>query len=306
MNSTLSAYAQRIKSIARTARSEAKLEGEVNQVLKECLAEFGISFDPFVNEALSSLGLSQVDSDRPDGVFGHIVYDYKVPHTLSGAVGVRNAKAQIEKYLDAVTNGGHERDPQDCRKWFGYVLDGHAILYCQSNGTQWMWSNRIEISEHSLLFLVHIYRSLRRKSLTSSLLSDAFGKHSDVAREAIRVLSAHLSKPRHKTNMLFREWKRLFEQVSTYNLEQLPSLKAWAGEIGIATKDASQILFAMHTYYSIVVKILTSELLVISSSSGVSVSEAIASAPTDEQLRAILQDLENSEYYNKVPDFKFP
>jgi hypothetical protein len=41
--------------------------------------------------------------------------------------------------------------------------------------------------------------------------------------------------------MLFREWKRLFEQVSTYGLEQLPALRAWAKSLGIATKDASQI-----------------------------------------------------------------
>ena len=33
----LSAYVERIKAVARTARSEAKLEGEFNQILKECL-----------------------------------------------------------------------------------------------------------------------------------------------------------------------------------------------------------------------------------------------------------------------------
>ena len=77
-------------------------------------------------------------------------------------------------------------------------------------------------------------------------------------------MCSHLAKPRHKTNMLFREWKRLFEQVSTYGLDQLTSLRSWAVENGIATKDALQILFAMHSYYSIVVKILTSELLSIS------------------------------------------
>ena len=77
-------------------------------MLKECLAEFGIAFDPHVNETLRSLGLSQVDADRPDGVFGHIVYDYKAPGKLSGAADLQKAKDQIEKkYLDKIT-GGHE------------------------------------------------------------------------------------------------------------------------------------------------------------------------------------------------------
>lgn len=241
----LAPYAARIRNVARRARSESKLEGEVNQILRESLAEYGVSFDPFVNETLSSLGLSQIDSDRPDGVFGHIVYDYKAPGLLSKPTEVRKAKLQLLKYLDSVTGGGHSVNSEECRKWFGYIIDGFRFFYCQSNGSQWIWSQGIEVSAHSLFFLVHIYRSLRRKPLTSSLLSQAFGRDSDVAREAIRVFAAHLSKPKHKTNMLFREWKRLFEQVSTYELDQLASLKAWATDVGIATKDAAHILFAM-------------------------------------------------------------
>ena len=55
----LSDYIARIAEAARKAKSESKLEGEFNQILKECLHEFGISFDPHVNETLKSMGLSQ-------------------------------------------------------------------------------------------------------------------------------------------------------------------------------------------------------------------------------------------------------
>lgn len=82
-----------------------------------------------------------------------------------------------------------------------------------------------------------------------------------MARQLLGTMCSHLSKPKHRTTMLFREWKRLFEQVSTYGLDQLPTLKAWAKSQGIATKDASQILFAIHSHYALVVKLLTSELL---------------------------------------------
>ena len=69
----LKKYTKRIAEIARKAKSESKFEGEFNQILKECLNDFGIQFDPHVNETLKSMGLSQVDAGRPDGVFGHIV-----------------------------------------------------------------------------------------------------------------------------------------------------------------------------------------------------------------------------------------
>lgn len=294
----LSEYIQRIKNIARTARSESKLEGEFNQILKECLAQFDIKFDPHVNETLKSMGLSQVDADRPDGVFGHIVYDYKAPRVLSSAKDLQEAKGQVERYLDRIT-GGHETDAAACVKWFGYICDGVTLVYCRSDQRRWQWSRPLPITESTLLFLVHAYRSLKRKPLTAKLLSFAFGKESDVARELIRLMCSRLSNPRHRTNMLFREWKRLFEQVSMYGLDQLPSLRKWAAENGIATEDASHILFAMHTYYSLVVKILTSELLSISTHSTFSVCEEITATTTINDLLAVLTRIENGEYYQR-------
>lgn len=294
----LSEYIARITEIACKAKSESKLEGEFNQILKECLHEFGIQFDPHVNETLKSMGLSQVNADRPDGVFGHIVYDYKAPGVLSSLKDLKGAKDQIERYLDRIT-GGHSDASDACVAWFGYVTDGRTFVYCRSNRRSWQWSRALPLTESTLLFLVHAFRSLKRKPLTARLLSESFGKESDVAREIIRVMCSHLSKPRHKTNMLFREWKRLFEQVSTYGLDQLPSLKKWAAKNGIATKDASHILFAMHSYYSLVVKIVTSELLSISTHNTFSVCDEITGTTTIEELHAVMTRIENGEYYRR-------
>lgn len=294
----LNEYIKRIKNVANTARSESKLEGEFNQILKECLADFGIDFDPHVNETLKSMGLSQVDAGRPDGVFGHIVYDYKAPKVLSSEKNMQEAKQQLERYLDRIT-GGHENDPIACGQWFGYICDGITLIYCRSNSMLWQWSRPLPITENTLLFLVHAFRSLQRKPLTATLLSNSFGKESTVAQELIRVMCSHLSKPRHKTNMLFREWKRLFEQVSTYGLDQLPSLKKWATDNGIATKDASHILFAMHSYYSLVVKIVTSELLSISTHSTFSVCEEVVATSTIDDLHSVMTRIENGEYYRR-------
>src|SRR5208282_5586970 len=97
----------------------------------------------------------------------------------------------------------------------------------------------------------------------------------------------------------FREWKRLFEQVSTYGLNQLPTLKSWARSLGIATKDASQILFAIHSYYALVVKLLTSELLTaVSPITPRSLCQSMANSEVD-QVYALLADLEDGDYWRK-------
>ena len=294
----LSHYVKRIAAITHSARSEAKLEGDFNHVLKDCLAEWGIDFDPHVNETLKSMGLSQVDASRPDGVFGHIVYDYKVPGTLSSSSGLQAAKRQLEGYLDSIT-GGHESAGPSCRKWLGYVCDGRTLAYCRSDSHAWQWLRPLPISENTLLFLVHAYRSLNRKPLTAELLSITFGKESEIARNLIREMCRNLSAPHHRTNMLFREWRRLFEQISTYELEQLPSLYAWADENSIVSDNTSQLLFALHSYYSIVVKLLTSELLAISTPQSVSFCENILAASTTEELYRIVEQIEDGEHYRR-------
>ncbi|WP_441000757.1 N-6 DNA methylase [Fodinibius sp. SL11] len=294
MQLELEEYVKRIKKITDSGGSEAKLEGEVNQILKECLAEYDIDFDPNVNTSLSNLGLCQIDASRPDGVFGHIIYDYKSPNSLNDTSTLKKSKQQLEGYLKSVTNEKEESNPND---WIGYLFDGNSIFYCQKKSNKWIWSPRRKLSENSLSYLIRIHRSLNKKPLTPEFLSTAFGKNATVAQNTIRELCNNLSNPSRKTQMLFREWKRLFEQVSTYELDQLPSLKKWASENRIESTDASEILFSLHTYYSIVVKILTSELLSVSTPSTFSLCQKIANASDEEEIWQLLKQLESSEYY---------
>jgi hypothetical protein len=132
------------------------------------------------------------------------------------------------------------------------------------------------------------------------MLAYSFGKNSNTARAVVTTMCSHLSKPRHRTTMLFREWKRLFEQISTYGLDQLPTLKAWAKSLGIATKDASQILFAMHSYYALVVKLLTSELLAAVNPLNMrSICQSLANAKDTEHFYLLLSELEDGNYWRR-------
>lgn len=289
----LERYVQEIEAITRQARSEAGLQIKLEHLLSELLGHFEISYEPSVNETLKSHGLSQVDSTRPDSLFGHVVLDYKSPRLLAVPKEFQKAKQQIEGYLDSVTGADH---PVECEKWSGILWDGASLAFCHSNGQTWAWTELFDVSEASLLTVVGTYRALQRKPLTASLLAYSFGKDSEVARTILTTMCSHLSKPRHRTTMLFREWKRLFEQVSTYGLDQLPALKAWASSLGIATKDASQILFAIHSYYALVVKLLTSELLsAVNPINPRSLCQLMANS-TANQLYELLADLEDGNY----------
>ena len=85
-------YVDRIIKISETAISEAKLEGELNQVLKELLSSFDIPYDPIVNVTLKIQGLTQVNSNRTDSLFGHVVLDYKRPGILEKAANIKKSQ----------------------------------------------------------------------------------------------------------------------------------------------------------------------------------------------------------------------
>lgn len=291
-------YVDRILKIAGTAISEAKLEGELNQVLKELLSSFDIPYDPIVNVTLKIQGLTQVNSNRPDSLFGHVVLDYKKPGTLEKAANIKKSRKQIEKYLDTIT-GSHNKAGSECERWAGILWDGFRLIFCRSDGVNWLWTKPYELSKYSLLTLIQIYRSLGKEPLTANRLNHYFGKNSDAAGKVLPVMCRILANPMHKTTMLFHEWKRLFEQVSTYSLSQLPSLKNWAKKNGIETNDAAHILFALHTYYSIVVKLLTAELLSsVNNLSGASLLADIVNAPTIEEIFRNIAKIENNDFYS--------
>jgi len=289
-------FVRQINDATRRARSEASLQIKLEQLLSELLAQFEIPYQPSVNETLKAQGLSHTDSTRPDSLFGHVVLDYKAPRLLDAPREFLKAKQQMEGYLGNVAGADHA---VACQRWAGVLWDGASLAFCHSDGQRWAWTGLFGVSDASLLTLVGTYRALQRKPLTASLLASSFGKDSEVARAIITTMCSHLSKPRHRTAMLYREWKRLFEQVSAYGLHQLPALKKWAASLGIATRDAPQILFAIHSYYALVVKLLTSELLTaVNPVSPRSICQLMANSTAD-QLYGLLADLEGGDYWRK-------
>ena len=101
----LGLYVEKIHRLTREARSEGALQVGLEPLLAELLDAFGVRYKPSINETLKSQGLSQVDSTRPDSLFGHVVLDYKGPLLLSSPKHLSKAKEQIENYLNACTGG---------------------------------------------------------------------------------------------------------------------------------------------------------------------------------------------------------
>ena len=66
-----------------------------------------------------------------------------------------------------------------------------------------------------------------------------------------------------KTKMLFSDWKRVFSQVCSYSVDKLVGLIDYYGLQDYGVVDVEKLLFATHTYYTILMKLLTSEIVTL-------------------------------------------
>lgn len=292
-------YVTKIQAIARSAPTESKFEVEVTPLLRELLAEYQVKYNPSINETLRSVGRSQVSAQRPDSLFGNVVLDYKVPGRLGRAREIKQSKAQIEGYLEEISSSPISTQTERGRL-AGILFDGEWLTFCHDAGGEWRWTPLYPVSAASLMTLVQTYRSLDKEPLNSTLLCRYFGKDSEVAQQTVSALISALSDPSPRTYMLFKEWMRLFEQAASYDYAQVPSLKTIASRLHVVPASPAHVLFALHTYYSIVVKLLTAELLNCTRDIEPNlIVSNIANATSYHEVFRIFTQLENGDFYKR-------
>lgn len=99
----------------------------------------------------------------------------------------------------------------------------------------------------------------------------------------------------------------MFEQVSTYELDQIPALANWAREWDLpGRKDPSLLLFCLHTYYALIVKLLTVELVTVSQQFSMeSFFEKLAHTDDALDFKLTFEKLESGDVYRDLRILNF-
>ena len=198
-----------------------------------------------------------VSGGRADALYGHVVIEYEKPRTFNTGRGYEHAVEQVKQRIREHA-GGEPGLP----RYFGVVLDGYRIGFVR-------WREKIKDFESSrrplkvnsitVARLVEAVAGLKRKALNAEELLNDFGPGSRIAENTVRVFYRKLSgKTATRTRVLFRDWRRVFSQVCAYSPEKLGGLKeAYGFEAGAV--DVEKLLFSLHTYYALIVKLLAAE-----------------------------------------------
>ncbi len=167
---------------------------------------------------------------------------------------------------------------------------------------------RIPVNGHTILTFLEALRGLKRWPLRVELLNKYLGAGSRVAETLVRVLYETLATNREqkRVKVLFNDWKRVFGQVCGYSPEKIKGLEQAYGlsEDGI---DYEGLLFAVHTYYALVMKLLAAEVAV---SLGDSYLQSYlkkfetAYYHGQEELRSMLRDVEEGDIFARAIGIK--
>ena len=222
-------------------------------------------------------------SGRADAIHGQVIIKYEKPRILRSPKWVNHAKDQLIRYIEGEANEQKETlfliDP----KLVGIGFDGEQIFFIKYNGDKVQPKLKLDENDFKLIgpykfelqsaktFLMYL-RVLSRRLLTAENLADVFGPKSNIAPLVVSAFTDALENwdTTSKARTFYDEWCRLFgivygEQFNTYQskeLEELTTFYRVSDEV-----DFQRLLFAVHTYFVFLMKLISAELLSISETS---------------------------------------
>jgi len=314
--------AQAIEKQTRHARSEEDAKMAIEPILRRAFTEAGIDVDIAEYEKTTA-----VTAKRMDAVYGYLIIEYKAPGKLGRKASLAAAKHQLEQYLneEAKRHGRHAED--FLQKAVGVAIDGREILFARYTKTAKLLTPPVPIeSEEQDLFpevavrrgfhfqgpypitasslanLLIYVRSAARMPLTAQNLAKVFNPGTEVARIAVSELYSAAMRGQRRRSFprvatFYEEWDRIFGVVYGEKLEKAETAaeetaRLYGLPLGIRLKP---LLFAIHTFYALLMKLIAVEILALQRDFGVTSFVGGLSAETDDIVRDQLSLLESGE-----------
>jgi len=246
---------EEIRQAAQESITEEDLRIRVENILRVRLCDpLGVPWARYERRTVVS-GL------HSDALYGNVILEYEKPHTFDIRSGFDRAINQLKGYIKEEA----ERGRVSLNRFFGVALDGFKIGFVRYSLRlkNWDVQGPIEVNTFSVLKLLEAIRGLARKPLDADLLIKDLGPGSKVAKNVVNVFYNRIVNPKsRRSKMLFDDWRRVFSQVCAYSPDKIAGLE----EVYGIEKDGinyEALLFAVHSYYALVMKLLAAEVAVL-------------------------------------------
>lgn len=265
----------------------------VESTLRPILEKWGIQWASYEHS-------HKISGVRKDALYGTVVVEYKAPHKLDSKRDFEKGKEQVKLYISE-----EAEDPQHFGRYFGILIDGYKIAFIRYRKNEWEEPDiPLEITPRAVLRVLEAIRGLRRKPVDAEELLVDFGPQSELSKKLIIKLYRSISNPKSsRSTLLFDDWRRVFSQVCSYSKEKMAGLIDYYGLHEQKNIDVEKLMFSVHTYYTLQMKLLTSEIVTLFADNLLGsylkrIEEAYFKGPDD--MLVELQDLEEGGIFNTV------
>jgi len=319
------ALAKRIRQNTLGCHTEEDVKMGTEPLLREAFEQAGIDVNIAQYEKKTA-----ITKKRMDALYGYLIIEYKAPGKLKSKPGAKAAQKQLSEYLseEASRHSDHE---DFLEKAVGVAIDGERILFARFSksgrvlGTPvpvedaqlglipgevsevgFQYQGPFPIRASTLASLIIYVRSAARRPLTAEDLAGVFGPECEVTRLAISEFYSAIMRGQRSSKLprvaaFYEEWDRIFGVVygeklgkaeeaaeATAALYHLPS--------GIRLKP---LLFAIHTFYAFLMKLIAVELLALQRGFSVASFVEGLAAQDNSTVRERLQYLEEGAEFSQ-------
>lgn len=285
-------YSERLNAVAKKAVKEEEIRVASERELAFIQQATGIK--------LEGKHEFTVASGRIDSVYDRVIIEYKNPSSASGRIGPRADSPGTLKVVNQIKSRFHDlhvEHGQDFNSLFGVGLDGRYFVFVRFRDGKWSVFDPTPVTPQSTeRFLWALFNlGTSGKPFSPDELARDFGSEASMARSGVKSLYEILLASNHpKVVVFFDQWKILFGEVCGYDVD-MPSeaLRDLATSYALSseTVQPAQLLFALHTYYALFMKLLASELVA-------------SFHPTPTPLRKILQAKSNASLKRELEDLE--
>lgn len=203
----LKAVAARIRKVSFSTPNEATIEGRFDN---ELFAFFRKYFEPlgFEYNPVKDKAIAKHVAKRPDTAIASLIIEFKQPSTLITDIYKDKAVLQISDYLKEIAK------KTESKMLEGYITDGTEGCFITYFDGKIIRESFLPLDEITLDRIVQNILSLNLRAFNAENLVESFcnpPENDGVAFDLVDELYNILKNRMHpKTQMLFTEWKELF------------------------------------------------------------------------------------------------
>jgi len=246
--------ASQMMEVAKWAKSEEDVRHECNKLIDEFIKKAGLQL-----RGRHEYGLA---GGHIDSKYGGVIIEYKGPKGSGKLTQDRNAPGvkAVVKQIRTRFKDFQAEEHIEPERIFAVGCDGDTFVFVRHRGKDLEVEAPQPVTPYTVQRLLRAIVSLGAKGLsfTPENLCDDFGGEAEVALGGIaKIYEVITTTQSPKAQIFFKQWQILFGEVCGYDVHgNNPKIQKLGDHYCIPDARPAELLFSVHTYYGILIKLL--------------------------------------------------